>query len=122
MLRALLRFDAEPLEEIALRHRAVHARADVLCRARERLEIDMGGDVGLTRILQGIGEAVTGDGLKRVAGIAAQMAAQLDVVAGRRNGNIGFRVALDEAFLAVLRERAGRFFEKGFRRTGAVLR
>ena len=62
------------LEEIALRHRAVHAGADILGRARQRLEVDMGGDVGLARVLQGIGEAVAGDRLEGVAGIAAQMA------------------------------------------------
>ncbi len=50
------------------------ARAEILRRARQRLEIDMGGDVGLARILQGVGEAVAGDGLKGVAGIAAQVA------------------------------------------------
>ena len=66
--------DAEPLEEIALRHRAVHARAEIFGGARQRLEIDMGGDVGLAGIFQGIGKAVAGDGLKGVAGIAAQMA------------------------------------------------
>ena len=68
------RLDAEPLEEIALRHRAVHARAEIFGRARQRLEIDMGGDVGLAGIFQGIGEAVAGDRLKGVAGVAAQMA------------------------------------------------
>ncbi len=66
--------DAEPLEEIALRHRAVHPRAEILGGAHQRLEIDMRGDVGLTRILQRIGEAVAGDGLKGIAGVAAQMA------------------------------------------------
>ena len=66
--------DAEPLEELALRHRAVDARADIFRRARQRLEIDMGGDVGLARIFQGIGKAVAGDGLEGVAGVAAQMA------------------------------------------------
>ena len=67
-------FDAEPFEEIALRHRAVDARAEILGGARQRLEIDMGGDVGLAGIFQGIGEAVAGDGLKGIAGVAAQMA------------------------------------------------
>ena len=41
--------DAEPLEEFALRHRAVDARAEILGGAHQRLEIDMGGDVGLAR-------------------------------------------------------------------------
>ena len=68
------RLDAEPLEELALRHRAMDARADILSRARQRLEIDMCGDVGMARILQRIGEAVPGDGLEGVAGVAAQMA------------------------------------------------
>ena len=68
------RLDAEPFEKFALRHRAVDARAEILGGARQRLEIDMGGDVGLSGILQGIGKAVAGDRLKGVAGIAAQMA------------------------------------------------
>ena len=46
-------FDAEPLEEIALRHRAVDARAEILGGARQRLEVDMGGDVGLARDFSG---------------------------------------------------------------------
>ena len=46
----------------------------ILGGARQRLEIDMGGDVGLARRLQRIGEAVAGDRLEGVAGIAAQMA------------------------------------------------
>ena len=66
--------DAEPFEEVALRHRPVDAGADVFGGARERLEVDMGGDVGLARRLQGIGEAVAGDRLKGVAGVAAHMA------------------------------------------------
>ncbi len=52
----------------------MNARADVFGRARQRLEIDMGGDVGLARILQGIGKAVAGDRLEGIAGVAAQMA------------------------------------------------
>ena len=67
-------FDAEPLEEIALRHRAVDARADILGGAHQRLEIHMGGDVGLAGIFQRVGEAMAGDGLEGIAGIAAQMA------------------------------------------------
>ena len=62
------------LQKFALRHRAVHAGAEILGGARQRLKIDMGGDVGLTGIFQGIGEAVAGDGLKGIAGVAAQMA------------------------------------------------
>ena len=46
----------------------------ILGGARQRLEVDMGGDVGLARRFQGIGEAVAGDRLEGVAGIAAQMA------------------------------------------------
>ena len=64
--------DAEPLQELALRHRAVDAGADILGGARQRLKIDMGGHVGLAGIFQGIGEAVAGDGLKGIAGVAAQ--------------------------------------------------
>ena len=52
----------------------MNARADIFRRARQRLEIDMGGDVGLAGILQGIGKAVAGDRLEGVAGVAAQMA------------------------------------------------
>ena len=70
--RALV--DAEAFEEFALRHRAVHPCAKILGGAHQRLEIDMGGDVGLARIFQGIGKAVAGDGLKGIASIAAQMA------------------------------------------------
>src|SRR5258708_3082495 len=40
----------------------------------EGLESEVGGDVGLTRIFRGIGKTVRGDGLKSVAGVAAQMA------------------------------------------------
>ena len=50
------------------------ARADVLGRPRQRLEIDMRGDVGLARVLQRIGEGVARDGLQRIAGVAADMA------------------------------------------------
>ena len=50
------------------------ARADIFGGARKRLEIDMGGDVGLAGIFQRIGETVPGDGLEGVAGVAAQMA------------------------------------------------
>ena len=64
--------DAEPLEKFALRDRAVDPRAEIFRRPRQRLEIDMGGDVGLPGILQRVGETVTGDGLESVAGIAAQ--------------------------------------------------
>ena len=46
----------------------------ILGGAHQRLEIDMGGDVGLAGIFQGIGEAVAGDGLKGIAGVAAQVA------------------------------------------------
>ena len=34
----------------------------------------MGGDVGLARMLERIGEAVAGDRLKRIAGVAAHVA------------------------------------------------
>jgi len=40
-------------EEFALRHRAMDARTDILGSARQRLEVDMGGDVGLTGIFRG---------------------------------------------------------------------
>src|SRR6202035_5750837 len=39
--------DAEPLQEIPLRHRAMDPRAQILGGADQRLKIDMGGDVGL---------------------------------------------------------------------------
>ena len=55
------------LEELALCHRAVDACAEVIGGARQRLEIDMCGDVGLPRIFQWIGEGMTGNGLKRIA-------------------------------------------------------
>ena len=67
-------FDAEPFEEIALRDRAVRRAHRIFGRARQRLEIDMRGHVGLARRLQGIGEAVARDRLEGVAGVAAQMA------------------------------------------------
>jgi len=41
------------------RHRAMDARAEIVGGARQRLKIDMGGDVGLTGIFQRVGEAVT---------------------------------------------------------------
>ena len=66
--------DAEPFQKLALRHRAMHARAQILGGAHQRLEIDMRGDVGLAWIFQRIGEAVAGDGLKGIAGIAAHVA------------------------------------------------
>ena len=61
------RLDAEPLEEVALRHRAMNRAADVFRCARQRLEIDMGGDVGLAGIFQRIGECMAGDRLEGVA-------------------------------------------------------
>ena len=67
--------DAEALEELALGRRAVDAGADIFRRAGQRLEIDMGGHVGLVRrFFKRIGKTVTGNGLKRIAGIAAHMA------------------------------------------------
>src|ERR1700740_1610638 len=47
-------------------------RAEIFGRPHQGLEIDMSCDVSLSGIFQGIGEAVAGDGLKRIAGIAAQ--------------------------------------------------
>ena len=49
-------------------------RAPTSSAARQRLEVDISGDVGPARRFQGIGEGVACDGLKGVAGIAAQMA------------------------------------------------
>ena len=50
------------------------ARSQVLGRAHQRLEIDVSGYVGVARTLQGVGEAVPLDRLKRVTGIAADVA------------------------------------------------
>ena len=49
----------------------MNKRADIFGGAGQRLEVDMRRDVGLSRSVQGIGEAVTGDRLEGVAGVAA---------------------------------------------------
>ena len=72
--RRRARLDAEAPQEIALLHRPVQPRAGIFRAERKRLEIDMRGQVGLSRIAQRIGETVAGDCLERIAGIAAHMA------------------------------------------------
>ena len=59
--------DAEPQEQIALPDRSVDARAHAFGALRQRLEIDMGGQIGLARRAQRIGEGMSGDRLQRVA-------------------------------------------------------
>src|SRR5579859_2070163 len=65
--------DAEPLQELTLLDRTVHAGVDVLGAARQRFEVDMSGEIGLARILQGVGEAVARNRLEGIAGVAAGM-------------------------------------------------
>ncbi len=49
------------------------ARAEILGGPHQGLKIDMGGHVGEAGVFQRIGETVAGDGLKGIAGVAAQM-------------------------------------------------
>src|SRR4051794_8235438 len=61
--------DAEPLEEDALRQRAMAAR-----RARgsgQRAETDVGGEVGLAGVGERVGAGVAAERLERVAGALA---------------------------------------------------
>ena len=60
-------FDAEPQEQLALPDRPMDARAHALGALRQRFEIDMGGQVGVARRAQRIGEGMAGDRLQRVA-------------------------------------------------------
>ena len=51
----------------------MNPRAQIFRSARERLKIDVRGDVGLAGSFQRIGIAVAGDSLECLAGVAAQM-------------------------------------------------
>ena len=59
--------DTEAVQKFALPDRAVDAAADAFRALRQRLEIDMSGEIGLARRAQRIGEGVSGDRLQRLA-------------------------------------------------------
>ena len=61
------RFDPQRLQEAPLRHRAEHTRPAPSRRPRQRREVDMGGQIGLSGIAQHGMRAVSPDGLERVA-------------------------------------------------------
>src|SRR5206468_151384 len=58
----------------ALRHRSVHAAADILSGVCECFEIHMRRDVRQPWILQWIGESMTRDSLEGIPGVAANVA------------------------------------------------
>ncbi len=66
--------DAQIEEESTLRDRPVNARADRFCALRQRLEIDVGGQIGSARGAQRIGESMSNDRLQCFPQATAGMA------------------------------------------------
>jgi len=77
LMRGLLRhqrkragFDAEPFQKFALGHGPMGTRAEILGGAHQRLKIDM-AVTSARRGFSGVGEAVAGQWLEGIAGVAA---------------------------------------------------